>query len=31
MQEDDLKTVKITIAGRVFPVKVTPEEALAIF
>jgi cell division protein ZapA len=26
MQEDDLKTVKITLAGRIFPVKVTPEE-----
>ncbi|MFZ1559653.1 MAG: cell division protein ZapA [Saprospiraceae bacterium] len=30
MQEDDLKTVKITIAGRVFPVKVTPEEDLIV-
>ncbi|MBK8346912.1 MAG: cell division protein ZapA [Saprospiraceae bacterium] len=26
MHEDDLKTVKITIAGRNFPVKVTTEE-----
>jgi cell division protein ZapA (FtsZ GTPase activity inhibitor) len=30
MQEDDLKTVKITIAGRVFPIKVTPEEDLMV-
>jgi cell division protein ZapA (FtsZ GTPase activity inhibitor) len=26
MSENDLKTIKITIAGREFPVKVTPEE-----
>jgi len=30
MQEDDLKTVKLTIAGRVFPVKVNPDEGLII-
>ena len=30
MQEDDLKTVKLTIAGRVFPVKVTPDEDLIV-
>jgi cell division protein ZapA (FtsZ GTPase activity inhibitor) len=28
MSENDLKTIKITIAGREFPVKVTPEEEL---
>lgn len=26
MPIDDLKTVNITVAGRMFPVKVTPEE-----
>ncbi len=30
MQENDLKTIKLTIAGRVFPVKVTPEEETVI-
>ena len=26
MQEDDLKTIKVTIAGRAFPVKVDDHE-----
>lgn len=26
MQEDDLKTIKVTIAGRTFPVKVDDQE-----
>jgi len=30
MQEDDLKTIKLMIAGRTFPVKITPDEDLIV-